>query len=63
MVANGVAAVGGKFKDKALQFETKLTKGKDFIFGLTDYRELTNMMRFKNSKDPNFGFIFTGCKK
>ena len=63
MVANGVAAVGGKFKDKALQFETKLTKGKDFIFGLTDYRALTNMVRFKNSKDPNFGFIFTGCKK
>ena len=35
-IANGAAAVGGKFKDKALQLETKLTKEMDFLFGLTD---------------------------
>lgn len=61
-IANGAAAFGGKFKDKALQLETKLTKEKDFLFGLTDYKELTNVVRFKNSKDPNFGFIVNGCK-
>ena len=60
---DGTGATGGKFKDKALRFETKLTTGKDFIFQVTDYRGVTNMASFKNSKDPNFDFILNGCKK
>ena len=62
-LADGTGAVGGKFKDKALRFETKLATGKDFIFQVTDYRGVTNMASFKNSKDPNFDFILNGCKK
>ena len=61
--ADGTGAVGGKYKDKALRFETKLTTGKDFIFQVTDYRGVSNMARFKNSKDPNFDVILNGCKK
>ena len=62
-LADGTGAVGGKFKDKAVRFETKLTTGKYFIFQVTDYRGVSNLARFKNSKDLNFDFILNGCKK